>query len=355
MRRLALLILLLLPAAPLEAQIQPVYLPDASLATALANSNNYYPFGHMKMHYQQLYDKQDMGGANLFRFMQLRSSGSSYAGPNYGGFMIEMEMSVGETPVQWSSATNTWATNNPKPIPVISRQWVLMPILLDANPTSWYITLPFEKPVPYTGQNHFCFEVIVYANSRNRTGSYQLDFASGGTTRATRVYETSNITGPTASSLSKNQGLAIRLGTMAASVPIMRFYGTACPGSQQNPLHYVCRELPHLGGQLTMGVAAALPQAPMLLTVGNRNNQWGPFTLPFDMSGVGAPGCFLNASVVLALSTQADGSGNASQSLTVPSNQALQGASLYMQWYGVDVKANALGLVTSRGVEALVE
>ena len=347
---LLILILLLLPAG--VAAQSALILPGPSYATTGGNANNYYPFGHTTMRYQQIYDQQIMGGPSLFRFMQLRAN--QQFGQNDGGYTADLEMTLGVSPNSPTNYSMTWAANNPNPNQVLKRKWIFMPKLVRWGVQDWLITIPFDLPFPWAGTGHMVMEVKIYGNSDNRQANLALDAATGSNVLACRLWGTS-LTSTSASGSQKNQALVMRLSMVPAPVPLFTFFGAACPGSNNTAMHYYGEEPPYLGSTFTVGAAGAAGGIPMALVVGNRRDRWGPLALPFDLTPLGAKGCSLYTPGVLLVSTTAGSTGTAETKLTIPSDKALQGMVLYTQWYGVDTKANALGLVTSRGGEVRLE
>jgi|GEM_PF-3218808 len=96
-----------------------------------------------------------------------------------------------------------------------------------------------------------------------------------------------------------------------------------------------------------------------LLTIGASNQQWGKNKLPFDLAGLGAPGCFVYASqdfsvgrVVGAL--QNFPTGAAQWELPLPKDAGLVGARVYTQWFFFDPTANALSLTATNGASTTI-
>lgn len=346
-------IALALLASSALAQPAPVVLPDAGLASASGNSNNYYPLAYNGMRYQQIFNQSDVGGPNLFNCIQLRAA-SGYGGSTYGGFMTDLEVRLGETTLDYLSMTRTYATNNPNPVVLLKRAWVLMPIILNSNPGNWAVTLPFDRPWPWPGQNHLCVELAVYRLSKSGGGGYQLDAVSGGAqARTTRIWALGDPNAATSSNLTNNNGLVMRLGYAPEGANIALF-GNECPGSNQLPPRVWGKELPYLGQSMTIGLWDAPANAGALLAIGTQRGLWGGLPLPWDLKP-GAPGCFINVAPILLVAAQADAAGSAAPTFVLPGDPSLAQAALYYQWLVIDPQANGLGLTASRGARAVLD
>jgi hypothetical protein len=97
----------------------------------------------------------------------------------------------------------------------------------------------------------------------------------------------------------------------------------------------------------------------VLFALGNQDQRYGQFQLPFDLSGIGAPGCFLRINLILfeAVAAVGLGSGGGVAAFTwpLPADPALRGSNLFFQAFAVDANANALGLTSSNALQAVVQ
>lgn len=129
-----------------------------------------------------------------------------------------------------------------------------------------------------------------------------------------------------------------------------RPYGVGCQGMAAS-----VAGAPRLGStSFAVQLDGAPASAPTVLIFGDSNTTWPPFALPFDMNALGAPGCWLNASIVFNLASAANASGSASLALPIPNDTALAGATVYNQWTALAPGVNALGFVFSDGLEITV-
>ena len=120
-------------------------------------------------------------------------------------------------------------------------------------------------------------------------------------------------------------------------------YGTGCGGCSAGAIG--APEIGELGFELTL--VGAEPASAAVAWLGVSDQAWEGFALPLDLAFLGAPGCQLLTSGELAFVQLASPSGEAAQSLPLPNNPALIGASVYAQWSVLEAGANALGLVFS--------
>lgn len=129
-------------------------------------------------------------------------------------------------------------------------------------------------------------------------------------------------------------------------------FGQGCQGS--------CGELtlgstgrPTLGRGLTM-FAAPLPQTftVMLGVIGFSDSALGSLPLPFDLSGIGMPGCRLLTSREVMRAEVTSVAWSWRQPL--PGSPIFLGATLHAQAFAADPAGNALGLVASNGAHLTV-
>jgi hypothetical protein len=111
--------------------------------------------------------------------------------------------------------------------------------------------------------------------------------------------------------------------------------------------------LPSPGGQMAVELARARPGAAAVLMTGFSSSAWGAASLPFDLGGLGAPGCQLLVAPDAADGLVAGPQGTASRTFALPALPGLIGGRFYQQFAVLD-PVNPLGLVTSNGGEARV-
>jgi hypothetical protein len=128
--------------------------------------------------------------------------------------------------------------------------------------------------------------------------------------------------------------------------PSYATYGAGCAGSRGVPtLTAAPGSLPGVGQPFQVNVTNLPFTGPVFLFVGISNTTYGPTPLPFDLAGLGAPGCSVLASGEdLRLLTNVLGS--ALWQWTIPN---APGVSFYNQAFAFDPAANPLGITVSNG------
>ena len=133
-------------------------------------------------------------------------------------------------------------------------------------------------------------------------------------------------------------GTAVPLATYTTS-------GTGCLGSNGLPIATadVPSARPVLGTTMKVdvtGVSAAMTGFFMIAGV-------TPVTPGFDLTGIGMPGCTLDLQIITTDIVPAT-AGSGQWSLSIPNSPIWLGYSIYHQAVGLDLPANAFGLITSR-------
>jgi hypothetical protein len=313
----------------------------ASMATAFGNSNNNIPFSWNPTKYQQVFLGSEISFIGVLLGMGLRQD-DQFQG--YEAHVIEIEVTFGGSTLDPATLTPTFANNfNSTTLPARNvfarRKFALprMPLGLPANPAEFFITIPFDLPLPFVlpaGQN-LVVEVVNWGNTNNNAiFTYPLDAGSGVTT--TRLYASGNPMATTGT-LGVNYGHVIALKPAGNQPSIPRLYNT---------------NLPRLGASFHFGLIGAKPSTAAILLIGHSNTTWVGLPLPFDLTPAGAPGCSLLASGQLLLAMPVAGGGDLPVTLPIPQHSALDGASVYLQYLLLDPGVNAVGLVTSNGGHA---
>ena len=129
-------------------------------------------------------------------------------------------------------------------------------------------------------------------------------------------------------------------------------YAPGCAGSSGTTnLTAVPGGLPWLGGRLELQLAGIPGGNAAVLQYGVSRTRWGSTLLPFDLGGIGMPGCRLATSIDAAVVL--GGSATSRRfALNVPTSPALLGGTILAQGFVVDPPANGFGAVLSNAVEA---
>jgi hypothetical protein len=119
-----------------------------------------------------------------------------------------------------------------------------------------------------------------------------------------------------------------------------------CPGSNGSPptLRISFADVPAYAMTLDVHGRA---HAPVLLLFGSSTETYRALALPFDLSGLGAPGCQLRVSIDFALPLRTDATGLARARLTEPPAEVR----LFAQGLVFDPGSNAAGLTLTNALE----
>ena len=114
---------------------------------------------------------------------------------------------------------------------------------------------------------------------------------------------------------------------------------------------------PIIGQTLEVYLDGGLASGSNILFMGFSDTIWNRppvFNLPYDMTGVGAPGNFLFVAGDYQFPATSDATGSATMPLNIPNNPSFIGWDLYFQWYCVDATANARGATMSNAAHAII-
>jgi hypothetical protein len=211
-------------------------------------------------------------------------------------------------------------------------------------------------------QENLCFEVIVWSVTDKGGGtgtnfyfplagtasspggaiprSYLLNWVQGG--------GHGNATPPnTSTSSGCKMGLLLGNGNMVV-------LGRGCPGSAAN--------VPEIGSQpgtwpkvasvFNVLLTTGKPTSVAMLSLGSSDTNWGTIGLPLELSGVGAPKCFVWNNYLTVLPALVDPTGTATMSLPIPPN--VFGLRLFASWINLDAGANAAGITSSSYAKLLL-
>ena len=117
-------------------------------------------------------------------------------------------------------------------------------------------------------------------------------------------------------------------------------FGSGCPNSLGTP-QLINATLPRLGQTMIVNVTN-MPIGLGLMITGASNQTSTLGFLPYDLTAIGLPGCFLRTSLDLTDGLLAFGS-TASWSLAIPNGVQLLGAEFYQQAFVFDPPLNAFG------------
>ncbi len=127
------------------------------------------------------------------------------------------------------------------------------------------------------------------------------------------------------------------------------YFGTACKASNGKSPNLALSGVPTLGKTVDFSLSDLGKNMPGLFLVGTSDSKWGGFTLPLDLSALGAKGCSLLTSILIMGPGTADANGLFKLSVPIPNIQSLRGTRMVLQGLALDAKANPLGMAFSRG------
>jgi hypothetical protein len=114
---------------------------------------------------------------------------------------------------------------------------------------------------------------------------------------------------------------------------------------------------PIIGQTLEVYLEGGLANSNNILFMGFSDTVWNrppTFNLPYDMTGVGAPGNTLFVAANYQFPSGSNGLGQAILPLNIPNNPNFIGWDLYFQWYCVDPTVNARGVTMSNAAHAII-
>jgi hypothetical protein len=132
-------------------------------------------------------------------------------------------------------------------------------------------------------------------------------------------------------------------------------YGSACAAANGRVPRIAVTGVPAIGTTVAVTLSEVGAGLPAIFFLGVSNTNWLGIPLPFPLTSVGMPGCFLATSVEILLPTATApvGSigGSAAVALPIPNNASLVGLSLYAQWLVLNpLGSSSLG-ATTKGLE----
>ncbi|MFO1053641.1 MAG: hypothetical protein U1F36_15610 [Planctomycetota bacterium] len=345
--RAATVLLCVFAAAPLVAQ------QNFTLPVVVGNMvDTTFPFGGPRMRYQQWYSPIDW-----FQRVQqpVRVTNLQFrAGPTGGavaGRQVEIEVTMGNSsPVNPTSSFEANFVSGR--VTVFPRAFVTLP---QSIPGNWPVSLAFTNEFVWDGVSGVILEIKLWNNGNNNNSwTYNLAYDAAGGGSVYRMWDATN--GPTsnfAQFFAAGQGLITRFNyANALSMP----YGTGCAGEGGFiPVASTTGGHPVPGNSNWTHVLTNAPsQRQALFFMGFSATQWGSFSLPLDLSSIGAPGCNLLAEYVAGVTIPTvgggPGAGIAQLRLPTPPTTNWVGVMLFSQWLVLDPNASNGLLAASNGV-----
>ncbi|MFO1052920.1 MAG: hypothetical protein U1F36_11960 [Planctomycetota bacterium] len=326
MRRSTLFVLpALLCATGLSAQSY-FYLPAGHDALE-GNTNNTIPFWSTSATYQQVHDGTDVdraigGGFALIQSLNFRKDNATTPIP---ARTIDVQITLGQTPVTAASASGTYASNlGAAPVVVVPYTTFNLPSLTASsvpNPIGW--SFPFATSFPYlSGNGNLCWEMRTMNSSINSSAS--LDAGQGNSVQASGVIGTGcQATGQAAVAQISTRSLNV---TSGAWRNVMTFGAITAPsvlligvGAVHIPLPGYCSALELSPIASITGVTDAAGQLDITYTFGSLIGQPGVQLLgQYAFVDVGLPGG-VGLSNASSYTLAPRGNGQTSRIYTAPS------------------------------------
>lgn len=313
------LVAVLLTAA--AATAQNWYVPD-NLANA--GSCNVIPFGQAvggpfyNCRYQTRFTAADLGAAaNLITGLGFASCSTGRA------HFDQIEIVLDHIPA--AQATSTTFANN---------LTVTATTVLAASNYTWNVTqdtwneIGLQLPFVFNGVDDVIMQITTVGGT-----------AVGGFHRDTRqrVYWIAAAGSPPATGSTDNAAGKVEISMLMARTSS---HGDGCVGSNGTPRHtFTGTAQPN--GTITFDLANGVPSGIGLLIAGTTNSG----ALPFDLSILGAPGCFAYTDLGFAGALALDPTGAISTPVVIP--QGLIGFRFFTQYAVLDLAANSFGFTTS--------
>lgn len=192
-------------------------------------------------------------------------------------------------------------------------------------------------------------DAFAYSASGPRTGALPNTDPLRGPANALTSYSVLYLEAPGMTlAAAKRLAASGRSPVLTRPSPGRTLYGTACLGTNGAPALDLIGA-PETGKSIIFSARQLSTDQVGLLLIGDSRTQWGALPLPFDLTPFGMTGCRLYSSIVLQLAGKGMGS-EARFPLAIPNDASLRGAELFLQYLGLDARANPAGLVTSNGL-----
>ncbi len=310
----------------LTAQTQNIVYADGD-SSPLTGSRNAFPFGTASIRYQAIFP-HSLFGTKTLNIVTIRDILVAGSNTNEERVYDDIEIRMGIT--KQVRPTTTWTTNNPNPTTVYRGK---LRVRFFGSPASVWGGIGLPKPylyLPLSNQDNLCVEVIVW-KSATSTGYFTR--ASSSLYRAFRNGWPSNQSqAPLTGTSGCRMAFVLDNGNIALA-------GQGCQSSGNTPLVLSTNpSWPQPGKSLGINLTGSVKGLPAFLVLGTQQ-------LWLDLTGAGAPGCFLWNDVLLPIPTTTDANGAAGFSANVPAN--ISPVTLLTHWVVFDRQANAAQLTTS--------
>ncbi|MEZ5964673.1 MAG: S8 family serine peptidase [Planctomycetota bacterium] len=129
--------------------------------------------------------------------------------------------------------------------------------------------------------------------------------------------------------------------------------GAGCPGTGGIPSAHPSGN-PRINSSFTVNLTYARPSTSAFMFLGVSNSSWLGIGLPFNLTGLGAPNCFLRVSGEVVASVPVGATGTGGFTLALPNATNLIGAAVFSQFLVLDPPINTLDLVASNSLRIVI-
>jgi len=337
------LLVAVLVGADIQCQTQKrIFLHDGNPTTG---SGNTFPWSRQGLRYQTIFPAAKMGNIPCLVNDILVAPQITMNPTIKTAVYDDIEIRIGATSV--STPTTNWATNNPKPTTVYRG-----PMRVTFEKGKWRgLGLPKPYlfiPTPAGGTN-LCVEFIMWKFNptfNSQTVSIRAVTAPSTVRRAYYyLWTTAQNTPASVGTGAARMGLICNNGNFVVTEQ-------GCNSSNNTTLAISADTFPQATKPLSISLAGGKPGTAAYLVIGLSDTKWPGGSLPYDTSGLGAPGCFIWNDPLAFVPTATNTSGNATLKFTVPS--ATGAARAYVHWWNFDKAANSLGVTSSNYAKILL-
>jgi hypothetical protein len=155
----------------------------ATASNTEQGSNSIVPFNTQAARYQQI--TGDLRGTPMnIQALALRRDGANTPYSTALARFIDVEVKMANS--DWQTRSTTFANNYVgQPATVVTRKNIILPDLRNwvSTPSPWSVTIPFDTPFNYSGQNDLLYEFVIHTTTSG--GAYYLDAHVVGTVPGT--------------------------------------------------------------------------------------------------------------------------------------------------------------------------
>jgi hypothetical protein len=342
---------LLIAPTCLVAQTSNAWVVPKAFATQNATSTNSFPWtytGYVRL--MQVIDMSEFGGPKVLEALSLRPR--QWASAQQQPFTLDfsIRLSLSANPV--GQLSGTYANNIKGTQTEVYRGPVYFHTPSGNSPAEFSVTIPFTTRFVYTGPEPLLVDIVPISPCAGGGSGQGCDYDPTASTMQCVLGKNKAGCGePTSGGFTQSGGYVMKFWG-----PSLFEYGYGCAGSSGQPQISFLGGAPQVGNtSFIMEVLNAKPSSAAALFLGfSRSTLFSTFNLPLDLTGLGAPGCWLWTDITLLGSAPTSPSGRGLLPLPIPNDPNFRGGQLFLQWAVLDAQANPAGLSFTPGGMALL-